>query len=647
MIGCGLIRHLILNVSPYLRVKHEKTGIYDKGNDTMNAQTENISETTESSPSQRTSSIVLISVVSLIIIAHFAFLLVWFEPAISTPDALGYYAQVKLIAASGNVSYANESDIQFIGPHWHLADGGRCYSTYPPGLPVIVAPVYRFFGPEAALVVNPLLASLALLGLFLVCRMWIGPWWGIAAAALLAVNPVFNQYALSHDSHTATAFFLVWALYFLGKWERKPSVLWASTAGFCIGVIPAIRYPEVLFSLAFGLYALMVIYDDRRAWRYAAFGAVGWILPVGALLLRNQLAFGGFWRTGYGLVPMGIGFGWHYFIDYAPTYLTKLQGEGAGLLFGLGVAGIVFMFFDREYRKRGLLFAALVLPITLLYMAYFWSPDNATMRFLLPTFPVYIIAGMWLVSRLSRFGGNAAAAVAVSIIVLAAAWGLPESVGSLKRLETVNGAFVRITAVLEKHAEPGSVVIADRSIQQHLDYVGKWRLAVDPGVGRGNRMPFRRFMGRGGNSLPEPSFGPEGGIESGPGYMSPRSRVDRPMANMGLRNRPLDMSFAEYSEAIGRWTGGLAKVYILCTESQLDRYDEDIPGGDTLTVIDEIRFPQSRAERNRRFPMAVGGGGNFRGPGAIMPGGNRALGTMRFDFLSGGETLLLVEWSGE
>ncbi len=54
----------------------------------------------------------------LLVIFHFILLMIYFEPAISTPDAQGYFTQAKLIATKGMVSFESESFLEYIDPHW-------------------------------------------------------------------------------------------------------------------------------------------------------------------------------------------------------------------------------------------------------------------------------------------------------------------------------------------------------------------------------------------------------------------------------------------------------------------------------------------------------------------------------------------------
>ena len=106
---------------------------------------------------------------------------------------------------------------------------------------MLLAVPYALAGPAAALWVDPLLASATLLGLFFLCRLWLGPGWGLVATALMATNPLVNQHAVPGFSHTAVAFLLVWGIYALARWTRDDSWPWLVVAGLCVGAIPTAR----------------------------------------------------------------------------------------------------------------------------------------------------------------------------------------------------------------------------------------------------------------------------------------------------------------------------------------------------------------------------------------------------------------------
>ena len=413
--------------------------------------------------------------IAILVGVHFLFLACFFEPAISTPDANGYMAQARLIAQEGRSDIAVESPAQYVGDHWMPAGSGRYFGQYPPGLPVLLAVVFRLFGPEAALWVIPVMGSLSLLGLYLVAREWAGPGWGLLAATLMAFNPFANFHALGADSHTAVCFFLMWGLFGLVKWESTRSAWSAALSGFCMGFIPTVRYPEALFLLAFALFVAM---SWRRAdgYRSLVAGLVGAAVPIIALAVRNQSAFGAFWRTGYSISGEQTGFGIGYLIDYFIPYLFLILTLGAAAVFVVGVRGMVLLCKRPETRRRGQLLITLVFPITLLYMSYYHRPGHNSTRFLLPTFFVYAIAAVEFLkirTEAEPARGKKLAGILLGLTIL---WGLPLSLYELRALNRDNAMLASISRVLEQHVQPGSILIAHSGLQQHLDFVGRWRL---------------------------------------------------------------------------------------------------------------------------------------------------------------------------
>jgi len=172
----------------------------------------------------------------LVICGHFIWMMSYFEPAISSPDANGYFAQARLIATTGQTWFSSESLLQYVGGHWIDRGDGRFFSRYPPGLPVVAAIFFMAGGHKAALFVNPLLTAFTLLGLFFLCRLWIGERWAMLAVLVMAFNPVVNGRALTHDAHAAVAFFLVWGIYLLAQWSISKSVVGGFFAGLCLGL---------------------------------------------------------------------------------------------------------------------------------------------------------------------------------------------------------------------------------------------------------------------------------------------------------------------------------------------------------------------------------------------------------------------------
>jgi hypothetical protein len=584
---------------------------------------------------QRRRRIILTVLAVLLTLLHFLFLMSFFEPAISTPDANSYFSQAKLIAREGRTYIETESPLEYLGPHWKHATGNKYYCIHPPGLGAILSVVYRALGPQACLWVNPVMASLSLLGLFLLCRLWTGELWALLAAALMAVNPFANEHALFGDSHTSIIFFLVWALFFTALWANKQSALCAFGAGLFMGIIPTIRHPEVLYLPAIVLFVLFHFKKSRRFGLSVAAGVFGAAIGIGALCVRNHLAYGAFWKTGFSIVGEQMSlFDLKYLLRYGPRYVQKLMSEGCGLMFALGVTGIAGLCAARRMWKHGVLFAALVLPITVLYMSFFWGPDPQSMRYLLPTFYIYTMAGVWLVHLLSLNYRRSALAGSVVLLVITVWWGLPQSVRSMRTLEHWNGALARVTGELQDNVERGSVLIANEGINQHLDFIGYWRL-VNTSLFRPRRPQMPQLADAGQSSLIAPT--------------REFRNVEARKRYKGLEGKEL---FDAFAEDVRQWAGKHRKVYWVAKEGQIERYEERLGNGQRFVKIAEIELGAGL----RRSPAVSGGpemppGGQAMSP--LQSGGGPEhvpAGPMGpnhvFDLVLDGKPLIVVEWKG-
>lgn len=418
-----------------------------------------------------------VKIAAALSLAHFAALLCFFAPAISTPDANSYFAQTRLLATTGAASFVPESPVQFIGPHWRRGSGGRYYCTHAPGLPAVAAVPYRLFGPTAALLVSPIAASLTLFGLFLLGAAWLGAEWGLLAAALMAANSFANEHALFGDAHTLAAFLLVWSLVLVERCVRKPSPLLAVAAGALAGLLPAVRYPEAVFLPALAVYAWRSM-PGSRGQRGAALA--GLLLPLVALAARNHAAYGAIWRTGYAATGEQSAFGLWFLARNAVPFLLMLVAVGAGPALLLGAVGVRDLWRRPETRRRAQLIAGIAVPTTLLYASYYWPPDPQSMRFLIPTFFLYALAAACFLERYVRERPDRRRAALTAALAAAALWGLPRSFLTLAHLKWTNAAVARATALLDARAERGAVVVAPFGLQQHLDFVGRWRLAAPP-----------------------------------------------------------------------------------------------------------------------------------------------------------------------
>ena len=502
----------------------------------------------------------------LLAAAHFVFLMWFFEPATSARDANAYFVQARQLATTGRPYVDVESSTQFVDYHWMPAGENRYYSKYPPGLPAVLAAAFKAGGPGAMMLVNPLMTSLTLLALFFLCRRWIGPWWGLAATALLALNPLANKHALYYDSHAACTFFLMWALLLIVNWSKTRRTLPLLAAGLLAGMIPAVRYSEVLFLPAFAMFALVMSRGRRDAFRNIALFAAGAAIPILCLCIHNHAAYGAFWKTGY--AAEAGAFSWEYFRQSFPSYPQRMMAEGGAYVFVLGIFGIAALCARREYWKQGALLAGLIVPVTLMYMMFFTAP-YAPIRYLLPTVPLYIVSAVWLLRLLAREYRSAAVASAIVILLVTAYWGLPASLTELKSLERRHGGLVLATRMVLQHVPRGSVLVADEGICQQLDNYGRWRLAEEAIVMRRGRPP---------RALP--------GIHES--NLVPARRREQEKRYGGM---PLPRLMAAFRRDVFAWAGRRREVFWVTTPDRIETFTGDDPKSYGLSPFRELRIP--------------------------------------------------------
>jgi len=517
-----------------------------------------------------------------------------FEPAISTPDANGYWAQGTLLSRTGRTWFRSESPLQYIGMHWLILPDGRYVSRYPPGLPVLIAAVDKAFGPEATILINPVLAILSLVGMFFLARRFVPDPWSVLPSALMAATPIFTRHALACDSHMAVLFCLVWGLAFLLIWGENGRLWTMFTAGLLLGAIPTVRYPEALFALGVGVFLLFHVRSRKPFWRHALVGLAGAAVPIVPLLIRNQLLMGAFWRTGYSLTNEQTGFAWSYFKEHVFQYIQNIHAEGVGLFFAVGALGAAAMCAMPKLRARGWLLVLTTVPITVLYMFYYWAPDRmagATMRFVLPTFACYYIAGVWALAEIARRLPRApAAAVVGTLLALQILWGAPTAFGNAAQLVYPKKVLARVTRTLKARLDPRDVILTDRLILQHLNFIREWKLA-DAGLLR-ERPGGRRFLRR---------------RESAPGAPQPMQAEKNK-----IRGKEYARLFPAHrqrrmAEDLWKWADG-AKVYFVGTEDELADLPAPCFGKENFRIVARVSLPEPPPMKRRgRFARLAGG----------------------------------------
>jgi hypothetical protein len=575
--------------------------------------------------------------VTIILVGCGMFLLHWSAPAIASADANGYWAQGTRMAESGATTFKAQSPAQYINLHWLLMEDGRYVSRYGPGLSALVAVVYKLAGPAATILINPLLAVLTLLGVyFLACRFVS---WPLAAFAMLIpmTVPSFAQHALACDAHVATACCLVWGLYLLLRWQETGRGRDAFAAGVFLGLIPTIRYPEGVVGLAVVVFIGLLIWQRKATPKTVGLAVLGAALPITPVLIRSQLLFGGFWRTGYRLTGEQTGFGWEHLKEHAPLYLQHISSDGMGLFFPLGIAGLVMLACRRETRNAGMLLCLSVLLPLLVYMAYYWAPSTqplATLRFLVPIFVVLAVGAVATIDACAR--ESRAAAVAVCIVVVGGQllWGGSKVVQECRELQYKKTVCALTTEALSEFSEPGDLIIADPGILQNLDFVGGWKL-VDMQLFTTDLTPRGESSKDGNTQAPAPRQArQEDALYKAYGRFTG-----------GERAAVLTFDIVDYA--------GDGAVLMIGTDGQLDQM-EGMMREWKRTDLKTVDLPEDKGDgiaSGRQFGRGPSGGfgptGGFRGRRggrSAAPTRRRGGGPPNLRFLNGGSEIVISRW---
>lgn len=432
----------------------------------------------------------------LLAAGHFLWLSSWVVPAYSGPDADGYFTLARLLAFEGKVTFMPETPAQHLGLHWLEKPNGEYVCRYPAGLSVLLGGVWKTLGRDAAFYLSPLLASLTVLALFGWARRWVGDGPALAIAGVQASNAASNFHALHSDSHTATAFFLVSGLAALDRWELSGRRLLSFAAGLLLGMVPATRYAEVGAGVGVAAFLFFQLRRPERRGQIP-FAVAGAAIPVGLTMLYNHVQFGAFWETAYSLTGEAE-LSWEYFWRNWPVYVDLLSTSGVGLFFAIGLLGMGLMIARRETRPLGAALFGTVASVTCLYSVYYSEANGATgMRFVLPMLPLFLLPAVFLLRQAAS--GKTFAVLLIGLTVFQSVRGAIGTERNLFNERVLSERSHAVISWLETNSPAGSVVAAQRRINEQLHFTGRWKLAAGELLG----LPQESFFEDDGGPTPE------------------------------------------------------------------------------------------------------------------------------------------------
>jgi hypothetical protein len=411
-------------------------------------------------------------------------------------DENGYIITAKSLATRGTSGKTLADPNEFVSGNYVLADNGNYYGKYPLGYPALCTLAYKIAGPTAVFLVNPILAALAVLGIFFLGRAMMGEFAGALAAILLATNPLHAYFGNSALSHSGSICFAVWGMYFLWRWTEVGGMGNAFLAGAICAYASTVRYTDGLLILPIAAMILWrclnteVPADQPPAtertilWEVITM-FIAAIIAVTPLLIHHWRAFGAPWMTGYALCGESTGFGWKFFSENWWLMLTRMDTGGLILLFPLGLVGLAYL--ATHDAKRCLFLGLWAVPGLLLYSAYYWAPQGdgpGYVRFFVSVFPPLILSALTLLCYAVRARPWWEVGLGLFVVVVATA-NVREATHQLNR-QMDRLTFNKETSdrVREK-LKDGAVIVASDRLLNFVEFAGDYHLYASELFDRG------------------------------------------------------------------------------------------------------------------------------------------------------------------
>lgn len=272
------------------------------------------------------------------------------------------------------------------------AIGGKWFSVYPPGWPLVWAAGLKFHLKDS---LNPVLAALCIPVLADTGRRIYGRCSVLFLTFFLLISPFFVLNAAAYYSHNLCLLLVVLYWNAALRWEERGSLLWASAAGFALGYALGTRY---LTAAALGfLPAAHMGWEALRRKRlgtYFVFCAVTGLF-IAAQLVYNRLLTGGFLNApNHYLHP-------HEKLGFIPGYPPSMALEYLGKRFLYLIdwtppAAVLVFLLGAGLKKTsgawdGILRASIFLLPAAYFFYYSWGGNQYGPRYYLEAYPFLLL----------------------------------------------------------------------------------------------------------------------------------------------------------------------------------------------------------------------------------------------------------------
>lgn len=259
----------------------------------------------------------------------------------------------------------------------HLGDAGNVrFSRFPPGWPLLLALGVRAGFPG---IINPLLAALALAGIYRLACSWAGARPAALGVLVAGTSPFFLLNAGSYHSHPSCLFALTGLALSLAWAVERPGVRPLLLGGASFGLAVLIRpYTALLIGLpliiGLGLPIIKnLVAGQRNPWQAGAWFVAGGMPAIVVLLVVNMAATGSWWTlaTTRFDATEGLGFG-----SYGHTLVRGLKNAVRLCLEGVAYTSFIALPLlvasrGQAVAHRRLLWLALAAPVV--GYVFYWS----------------------------------------------------------------------------------------------------------------------------------------------------------------------------------------------------------------------------------------------------------------------------------
>ena len=366
---------------------------------------------------------------------------------------------------AGHLSIPTEPDPAFFSAMNVIDAGGRWYSQFPIGGPLVLAAGLAL---GAVWLVNPLLIAVTIRNVYRFAQRAYGEAFARGATLLLLAAPFFLFMGASEQNHVPALALATLALAALPAWagaaSRRAACVQAAVIGAALGAMATVRPLDALaVAVACGLYQMSVLLRAKQRWPEIAVQCAAGIVPVALLLWVNAHTTGAPLRFGYEVMwgaNHGLGFHASPFGDahtprralvLASLYLMKLDMYLFEWPIPALLAPIVALVWLRRPTPWDAVLAAIILTVLISYALYWHNGHFLGPRFLYTAVPAFVLLAARAPGAIAaRRGsvGRTMAYAAMPLAVIVAFTGLAGPVGIPARLAEYRGGQWELKADL-------------------------------------------------------------------------------------------------------------------------------------------------------------------------------------------------------